>query len=132
MIFGLIAAALILTGVILFGSARRAGEGFIRTRATILEITRGEARGYIKPIVELVLDDGPRRAVCGDMPRHRLNAECGDTVDVVYKPRGSSGFSALYVDQDGGALRARTASMKIAGAIMLGVGAVFGVLAAVL
>ena len=132
MIMGIIAAALAVTGAIILASVGRACSGFVRTRATIVEITRGEAHGYIKPVVELVMDGNPRRAVCGEIKRHKLDAERGDVVDVIYKPRGRNGFSGIYVDQTGDALKSRAAAMWVSGALLLGIAVVFGILAAVI
>lgn len=132
MIMGIVAALLAITGAIILASAGCSCEGFVRTRAMIAEITRGEAHGYIKPIVMLDIGGETRRAVCGEMKRHKLNAERGDVVDVIYKPRGQNGFSAIYVDQTGDALKSRAAAMKFAGILLLVLAVVFGVLAVVI
>lgn len=132
MIMGIIAAALAITGAIILANVGRACSGFVNTRATIVEVTRGEAHGYIKPIVELDIGGVVRRAVCGEMKRNKLNAGRGDVVDVIYRPRGQNGFSGMYVDQTGDALKSRAAALKFSGVLLIGIAVVFGILAAVI
>lgn len=129
---GAAAAVLAIAGAVILACSGRAAKGSVRAQAVLLDITLGEAAGHVKPVVELALNGIPRRAVCNEMPRNKLNARAGDVVGVIYKPRGANGFSGLYIDSDGSALRSRVNMMRFSGALLMTVGAVFGVLAAVI
>lgn len=129
---GIASAVLIIVGVVLMLCAPGAANGFVKSQAVLLQVTLGEATGHVKPIVQLVINGSPRRAVCAEISRSKLNAQAGDVVPVVYKPRGADGFSSVYVDQHGDALSSRMTMMRVAGIILVVVGAIFGVLAVII
>ena len=131
-VMGVAALVMVLTGAVILVQSGRLAEGYVRTSARLLDVMLGDMAEHVVPIVEIELGGTSRRAVCREIPRAKLNAQKGDMIPVVYKPRGDNGFTGLCADPDGDALRQNTIMLRLAGAILIAVGVVFVVLALVI
>lgn len=131
-IMSIAALVIVLTGAVILMMSGRSTEGYVHTSARLLDVMLGDMAGHVVPIVELQLGGAPRRAVCREIPRTKLNAQKGDMINVVYSPRGENGFANLMADPTGDAIQGNAKMLKLAGALMIVVGAVFLVLAVVI